>query len=70
MFYLAALTPTPEPTPEPKPEPKPEPGPKPTPKHIVTKKTLPNTGLTDSSTLAAGLGALALAGVTARRKQK
>ena len=44
--------------------------PKPTPKHIVTKNTLPNTGLTDSSTLAAGLGALTLAGMAARRKQK
>lgn len=72
VFYLAALTPTPEPAPEPKPEPKPEPEPlhKLTPKHIVTKKTLPNTGVTDSSTLAAGLGALTLAGIAARRKQK
>ena len=70
VFYLAALTPTPEPAPEPKPEPKPEPLHKPTPKHIVTKKTLPNTGVTDGSTLAASLGALALTGVAARRKQK
>ena len=72
VFYLTALTPTPVPTPEPTPEPKPEPNPepKPIPRHIVSKNALPNTGLTDSSTLAAGLGALTLAGIAARRKQK